>query len=283
MPRPHPRRPQPFSSYRWRSDESWATIPYSNHPYAYALSNPINWADPTGKYCQLPDGSPCPQPNGGALRCGQPGQPACPPPGTGPTPTPTRPNKTGDLLLSAGGAVLTRPNPIALAIGACLVIAGGALTFAVQEQPRTEYVVAPMELVPAPQPATATPMPLPGQLSTPTPNPPAEMRVQLQQGFAETFAISLSAPAETGVTTRQVRDAMNQIYAAAPGLTWFPYTALEPWLKRSIIELSQELKRYPPIGVSPGRQRTILNREIVHNRRDYRIDIEVLRGTNLRS
>lgn len=118
----------------------------------------------------MPDGSPCPQPADGALRCGQPGQPACPPPGTGPTPTPTRPNKTGDLLLSARGAVLTRPNPIALAIGACLVIAGGALTFAVQERPRTEFVVAPMELVPAPQPATATPMPFPGRPPTPTPS-----------------------------------------------------------------------------------------------------------------
>lgn len=39
-----------FSAFRWRTDESVDEVPYSHHPYAYALSNPINWTDPTGKY-----------------------------------------------------------------------------------------------------------------------------------------------------------------------------------------------------------------------------------------
>jgi RHS repeat-associated protein len=38
-----------FTSHRWRSDESFDEIPSSHHPYAYSLSNPVNWTDPTGK------------------------------------------------------------------------------------------------------------------------------------------------------------------------------------------------------------------------------------------
>lgn len=51
-----------FTAYRWRSDESWDTISYSNHPYAYALSNPVRYTDPTGKYFSPGSGDPsgCP-------------------------------------------------------------------------------------------------------------------------------------------------------------------------------------------------------------------------------
>ena len=111
---------------------------------------------------------------------------------------------------------------------------------------------------------------------------PAEMRVQLQSGVTATFAIPLNADARTGVTTRQVRDAMLSIYAEAKTLNWFPYTALEPWLRKSIIEISQELNRFPPLGVSAGAMRTIVTRQTNHNRRNFRIDVENLRGTNLR-
>jgi len=45
-----------FPAYRWRTNESWDTIPYSNHPYAYALSNPVFYVDPTGRSAALPDG-----------------------------------------------------------------------------------------------------------------------------------------------------------------------------------------------------------------------------------
>jgi RHS repeat-associated protein len=39
-----------FTAHRWRTSESWDTIPYSHHGYAYGLSNPISYRDPTGKY-----------------------------------------------------------------------------------------------------------------------------------------------------------------------------------------------------------------------------------------
>jgi len=38
-----------FLTYRWRTDEVEDTLPYTHHPYAYALSNPVNLTDPTGK------------------------------------------------------------------------------------------------------------------------------------------------------------------------------------------------------------------------------------------
>lgn len=39
-----------FTSYRWRTDESFDTVPYSHHPYAYALGNPTLYVDPAGTY-----------------------------------------------------------------------------------------------------------------------------------------------------------------------------------------------------------------------------------------
>ncbi len=39
-----------MTAYRWRTDESDDTLPYSHHPYAYALGDPILLTDPTGKY-----------------------------------------------------------------------------------------------------------------------------------------------------------------------------------------------------------------------------------------
>jgi hypothetical protein len=39
-----------FTAYRWRTSESDDTLPYTHHPYAYALGDPVLLTDPTGKY-----------------------------------------------------------------------------------------------------------------------------------------------------------------------------------------------------------------------------------------
>jgi hypothetical protein len=43
-----------FTTFRWRTDESFDTIPYSHHPYQYAYSNPVLNTDPSGKYSSSP-------------------------------------------------------------------------------------------------------------------------------------------------------------------------------------------------------------------------------------
>jgi len=44
-----------FTAHRWRTNESWDTIPYSHHPYAYVLSNPVLFTDHSGRYATYGD------------------------------------------------------------------------------------------------------------------------------------------------------------------------------------------------------------------------------------
>lgn len=280
-----------FLAYRWRSDESWDTIPYSNHPYAYALSNPVNWADPTGKYCQMPDGSPCPQPADVALRCGQPGQPACPPPGTGPTPTPTRLNKTGEMLLGAGMAAASFPqHPAKVAIGVCLIVAGlalGAGGVAVQTRPQTEYVVAPMELVPAPEPArhSTTPVPLlPQPTATPERRPAMLVQLQEQRGPGSRNTIHYDTARlydenGFGVTTAQVVDALQELrlHQAIPTNRRIQQQANDA-LGRAI----RWVNARPPTGISDQNRSWSFYFDEANPSRTYRFDIVNIIGTNLR-
>jgi len=52
-----------FTAHRWRATESDDALPYTHHPYAYGLSNPILYTDPTGKYYTTgnEDPSGCPE------------------------------------------------------------------------------------------------------------------------------------------------------------------------------------------------------------------------------
>jgi hypothetical protein len=40
-----------FTAFRWRTSESNDLNPYSHHPYAYALSDPVLYGDPSGRFC----------------------------------------------------------------------------------------------------------------------------------------------------------------------------------------------------------------------------------------
>lgn len=45
-----------FGAYRWRTDESNDLTPYSHHPYAYGLGDPVLLTDPAGTYAVDEDG-----------------------------------------------------------------------------------------------------------------------------------------------------------------------------------------------------------------------------------
>ncbi|MCG8350152.1 MAG: hypothetical protein MI924_20495, partial [Chloroflexales bacterium] len=130
-----------------------------------------------------------------------------------------------------------------------------------------------------------TPTPTPG---TPTPTPRREnvMRVQLQRDserLESTIAIT-AAPA-TGVTTKQVRDALARLHENAKNQTanykWFPYSSLGSWLRSAIISISDDLKRFPPGGITE-QNLTILRKDIPFRGKRYRVDVENMSGHNLR-
>jgi hypothetical protein len=108
------------------------------------------------------------------------------------------------------------------------------------------------------------------------------MRVQLQVSRSgttpNTEGIPLSNPT-IGVTTLDVRTAMLNLFFSTP--LWFP-SSLEPALHSAIVGMSIKISKYPPLGVT-GHSRNI-EREEFPGRKGmlYRIDLEHVRGTNLR-
>jgi RHS repeat-associated protein len=111
---------------------------------------------------------------------------------------------------------------------------------------------------------------------------PNQMRVQLQLGSEKTYGIPISAPQDPGVATRQVRDSLQELYNNYPKQTpWFPQS-LDGKLRCAIIDISQELKRFPPSGVTQGGN--IVRSEFAGEKgKKYRVDVENLRGHNLRN
>ncbi len=108
----------------------------------------------------------------------------------------------------------------------------------------------------------------------------AQMRIQLQEGFVHTFSIPIHAPAPVGVSTFQVRTTMQTLYStykvAAP---WYP-TNLEPNLVSAIIDISKYISNFPPLGTRTNA--TIRTVQWTDRRRNFRLDLENLRGWNLR-
>lgn len=128
--------------------------------------------------------------------------------------------------------------------------------------------------------ATALATTLTGDSSNPNRN---AMRLQLQQGEQHYWSLPMFAPSNVGVTSVQVRAGLGAMHAAAFGDTMllpFP-NSLEPQLYTAIILFSQRLT---PIvaggGVTQGGN--VLREEFISNGRLFRIDLENLRGHNLR-
>jgi hypothetical protein len=106
-----------------------------------------------------------------------------------------------------------------------------------------------------------------------------QMRVQLQQGSLHTISHVAHATPNPGVTTNHVRAKLKHLYYSRSGASWFP-VALDKWMYDSIVALSRDLARFPPYGVTMGGN--ILRKETYYRGKEYRIDIENLRGHNLR-
>lgn len=117
---------------------------------------------------------------------------------------------------------------------------------------------------------------------------PGQMRIQLQDSHSGTTKHMLGYPLvgrtgnPPGVTVNDVQAEMAVLYGdvAAKG-DWFPLD-LKATLGSSIVKLSKRLNRYPPGGVT-GLQRGIESEQFSYTGSiSYRIDIDNLRGTNLR-
>jgi hypothetical protein len=116
-----------------------------------------------------------------------------------------------------------------------------------------------------------------------------EMRVQLQdhepgRGKDNTLARAVSAKAEPGVTVEQLCDALDGLLREAPGAKWIgkPY---QPEFKKAVARIKQRIRRIPPNGIfkeganiKPLQQTFRGDGKVV-----FRVDIESLRGHNLRS
>lgn len=112
---------------------------------------------------------------------------------------------------------------------------------------------------------------------------PHRMRLQLQDDTmiaGHTYGITRTNNSIPGVTVLQMRHALFELYhTVAVGAPWFPLR-LRPRLVGAIVYLSQRLGQYPPGGTVSGgnvERATFLDRGI-----QYRLDIENLRGHNLR-
>jgi RHS repeat-associated protein len=118
---------------------------------------------------------------------------------------------------------------------------------------------------------------------------PNQMRVQLQDSQAgktlhTNGPLPLVAPSSTGVTVRQVQGALTILYQnyrlIAP---WFP-TSLDPQLAGAIAYVSMRLNRWPAIGGTPaGLIRSLETANFTKGQVQYRVDVDNLRGRNLRS
>ena len=109
-----------------------------------------------------------------------------------------------------------------------------------------------------------------------------QMRLQIQGSdagktpYTEGY-VMMNIPA-MGVSVLQVRQQMQKIYMDPPA--WFP-GGLSSELYSAIVRMSIALQKYPPYGTSVGGN---IEREIIgqHKKLLWRLDLENLRGTNLK-
>ena len=154
------------------------------------------------------------------------------------------------------------------ALVAALILSGGGLGAA---------VVAALALLLGPTAASAA------QSGRPACAPP-KMRVQFQESprasgtqTYNTYAATIEGQPGIGVTTRQVRDKMAEMFDNKPA--WMPGGVD---LRGMIIETSEYIKIYPPFGTSGIGTEQIYKAQKEYNGLYYRVDLENLTGVNLK-
>jgi RHS repeat-associated protein len=116
-----------------------------------------------------------------------------------------------------------------------------------------------------------------------------QMRVQLQKQN-DTYGVPLVSSSKTGVTLAQVGTGLFDIWQTAKGgqlSDWFSFNRYEKNLYNAIIDVSKEsLDRRNKGGVSAGREQVATSQWLPDGtpvrRGVYRVDVENLRGHNLR-
>ena len=178
--------------------------PYSMMPYQYAYAAPTVWTDPGGQrvspgeeggscgpggkdasgHCHpttTPTPEPVLRPVPPPLACGTGAQPPCV---ATPTPTPhAHPSPHNGALAGAGMVFITKPHPLSVAIGVCIIVlayaAGQTVTRPNYTLPN-DYVLPDEYVVPEPEPVTPAPAPVP----IPVPTPDAEPNWVVRGGTA---------------------------------------------------------------------------------------------------
>ncbi len=131
--------------------------------------------------------------------------------------------------------------------------------------------------------------PLPGE---PPPNPYRfAIRVQLQQSPYGGGGVTLntegfSIEQATSIPVGRVQAELNNVWIAARSyLPWFPSSdgGAERDLRSAIIDVSKQLNRFPPGGISEFRRSFATSNFDYRKDYNYRVDVDNLSGWNLRN
>ena len=90
------------------------------------------------------------------------------------------------------------------------------------------------------------------------------MRVQLQEDNTNNIhSLSVVAAGPNGVSRRQLRECMIELYYERAAARWFPWTDDTAWrgLRRAIVHVSVDVERYDGAGIDAAVEGNALRRE----------------------
>jgi hypothetical protein len=115
-----------------------------------------------------------------------------------------------------------------------------------------------------------------------------EMRVQFQDHEPgrrkdNTLAKSVSAKSDPGVTVEQIHDALDSLLHEMPAAKWIG-KSYHTLFKRAVARIKRKVRTLPPNGFDKGGTNISALQQVFRGdgKVEYRIDVENLRGHNLR-